>query len=420
LPMLQLGIEGERTLLKALLEYEELRCRIDEIDPSYLSEESRKIFEVISDNREMDSTRLCVQIYNKIGNQKFYDGDFITEVGANYLIDDYKELVGKNGLQRLCLEISKKLKKGDMKVDEAMEKFYAFQKESSSAFNYISIKEANELQKKAHTDIWNNRGNRLHWPFKFFEDILNGLRGKELVVVAGETGTGKTAFMLNAAALWASFGKTVGYISLEIDVVDLKDRMHQKDFAVNLSAESEKLDGQERERLLREIDKTGEQRLFFCDSGVRSVHSIIAGIKLMHHIHRFDVVFIDYLQLMTCPGKQTKDMEIGEIMGSLKALAMEIRVPIIVGSQLNREVGKNDKGIPRLSNLRESGTIEHSADVVILLYRPILYDRNASPDEYQAIVAKQRSGRTGTLYMHFDMKRQIMQGVVPGERAYAR
>ena len=185
MPMLQLGIEGERTLLKALLEYEELRCRIDEIDPSYLSEESRKIFEVISNNREMDSTRLCVQIYNKIGNQKFYDGDFITEVGANYLIDDYKELVGKNGLQRLCLEISKKLKKGDMKVDEAMEKFYAFQKESSSAFNYISIKEANELQKKAHTDIWNNRGNRLHWPFKFFEDILNGLRGKELVVVAG-------------------------------------------------------------------------------------------------------------------------------------------------------------------------------------------------------------------------------------------
>ncbi|MDD4826924.1 MAG: DnaB-like helicase C-terminal domain-containing protein, partial [Mesotoga sp.] len=216
--------------------------------------------------------------------------------------------------------------------------------------------------------------------------------------------------MLNTADRWAAEGKTIGYISLEIDVVDLKNRMHQKDFDINLSAESEKLSEEGRLLLNDAIDRTMDQKMYFCDSGVRSVHEIIAGIKLMNMLHQFDVVFIDYLQLMSCPGKQSKDAEIGEIMGSLKALAMDIKVPIIIASQLNREVGKNDKGIPKLSNLRESGTIEHSADVVILIYRPILYNKSLSLNEYHAIVGKQRNGKTGTIYMDFNMTRQFIEG----------
>ncbi len=409
-PMYPLDSAGESSLLEAFIEYEEIRYRLDEIDSNYLSKQSREVFKIICDNRTMERASLMKLVHDALGSSSLPVGEYLLETNASRLIDEFKEAVKRDRFQLLIDELSGKLKKHQIDVEQVQQRINDFCKEES-AFNYISTKEANELQKQSHLDLWNNESKRLYWPFAFFEDVLNSLRGKELVVVAGETGTGKTAFMINAASHWSRFGKTVGYISLEVDVVDLKDRIHQKDFDVNLSAESDKLSEKDRKRLLASIDDTANQNLFFCDSGERSINKMIAGIKLMNQLHKFDVFFIDYLQLVSCPGKATKDMEIAEIMGSLKALAMEIRVPIIIGSQLNREVSKNDRGIPRLSNLRESGTIEHSADVVLFLYRPILYNRDASPWEYQVIVAKQRSGRTGTLYMEYNMARQTMKGL---------
>ncbi len=408
--MMILDIRSERQVLKALIHYIELRCRIGEIDRRFLSQESQIIYDIISKNIDKDSTLILMEIYNRLERFDVNDVDLVAENYANNLIDYFKETLRNKKFRFLLNQISRAMKQGSMKLEDATEKIMSFLHESSSGFKYVDMKEANMLLLQFHMDVWANKSKKLDWPFRYSNTVLNSLRGKELVVVAGETATGKTSFMLNTAARWAAEGKTIGYISLEIDVVDLKNRIHQKDFDINLSAESEKLSKEGRLLLNDAIDRTVDQKMFFCDSGVRSVHEIIAGIKLMNMLHQFDAVFIDYLQLMSCPGKQSKDAEIGEIMGSLKALAMDIKVPIIIASQLNREVGKNDKGIPRLSNLRESGTIEHSADVVILIYRPILYNKSDSLSEYHAIVAKQRNGKTGTIYMDFNMTRQVIEG----------
>ncbi len=408
--MMILDVRSERQVLKALIHYINLRCRIDDIDRRFLSQESQIIYDIISKKRDKDPTLILMEMYNRVERFDVDDVDLVSENEANNLIDSFNRTLRNKKFRFLLNQISRAMEKDNMEMEDATGKIMSFLHESSSGFKYVDMKQANMLLKQFHTDVWANKSKKLHWPFRYFNTVLNSLRGKELVVIAGETATGKTSFMLNTADRWAAEGKTIGYISLEIDVVDLKNRIHQKDFDINLSAESEKLSEEGRYLLNDAIDKTVDQKMFFCDSGVRSVHEIIAGIKLMNMLHQFDVVFIDYLQLMSCPGKQSKDAEIGEIMGSLKALAMDIKVPIIIASQLNREVGKNDKGIPKLSNLRESGTIEHSADVVILIYRPILYNKSQSLNEYHAIVAKQRNGKTGTIYMDFNMTRQFIEG----------
>jgi len=286
--MMILDVRSERQVLKALIHYINLRCRIDEIDRRFLSQESQIIYDIISKKRDKDPTLILMEMYNRVERFDVDDVDLVSENAANNLIDDFNETLRNKKFRFLLNQISRDMGQGSMGVEAATERIMSFLHESSSGFKYVDMKQANMLLKQFHTDVWANKSKKLHWPFRYFNTVLNPLRGKELVVIAGETATGKTSFMLNTADRWAAEGKTIGYISLEIDVVDLKNRMHQKDFDINLSAESEKL-SEEGQLLLNDaIDRTMDQKMFFCDSGVRSVHEIIAGIKLMNMLHQFD------------------------------------------------------------------------------------------------------------------------------------
>ena len=208
--MMILDIRSERQVLKALIHYIELRCRIGEIDRRFLSQESQIIYDIISKNIDKDSTLILMEIYNRLERFDVNDVDLVAENYANNLIDYFKETLRNKKFRFLLNQISRAMKQGSMKMEDATEKIMSFLHESSSGFKYVDMKEANRLLEQFHADVWENRSKRLDWPFRYFNTVLNGLRGKELVVIAGETATGKTSFMLNTAAHWAAEGKPIG------------------------------------------------------------------------------------------------------------------------------------------------------------------------------------------------------------------
>ena len=140
-------------------------------------------------------------------------------------------------------------------------------------------------------------------------------------------------------------------------------------------------------------------------------------------MYGIQVAFVDYLQLMRTKGGDNRDIEIGIMTRTLKQLAMELNIPIIIGSQLNRRVNDNPDGRPRLVNLRESGNIEQDADIVVFVYRPIFFAVNGrlgkgedaiavSENEFEVIIEKQRNGMLGTAYMSYDAQnRNFREGV---------
>ena len=128
-------------------------------------------------------------------------------------------------------------------------------------------------------------------------------------------------------------------------------------------------------------------------------------MKLFHDV---DVIFIDYLQLLRTEESLNRDGEIGLITRTLKLLAMELDIPVIIGSQLNRRTEMNNDGRPRLSNLRESGNIEQDADIVQFVYRPFFYVNSSKETDFEVIVGKQRNGPLGTAKLYYDTERQLI------------
>ncbi len=157
--------------------------------------------------------------------------------------------------------------------------------------------------------------------------------------------------------------------------------------------------------------------LFVDDAASLTILELRARARVAHRKHQIAAVFVDYLQLMHAPGKESRQIEVAEISRGLKALAKELRVPVVAMAQLNRNPEDRAGNRPRMSDLRESGAIEQDADVIMLLHRESYYKDKAkaaasdgapagqpNPDDYKAelIIAKQRNGPTGTVELLFD------------------
>lgn len=250
--------------------------------------------------------------------------------------------------------------------------------------------------------------------FADFDKMTSGMHGGEMVVIAARPSMGKTSLAMNIAEHVAIEERLpVGVFSLEMTSESLVLRMLCSRSRVNLrNVRDGFLAERDFPKLTGSAGKLANAPLYIDDSSGLSILQLRAKARRMFQQHGIKLFVIDYLQLLNSTSRraENRQQEIADISNGVKALAKELNVPVIVLSQLNRELEKDKNRKPRLSDLRESGAIEQDADLVCLLYKPSSGDEDeasgASSSEQDAVavnlyIAKQRNGPTGDVNLTF-------------------
>jgi replicative DNA helicase len=230
---------------------------------------------------------------------------------------------------------------------------------------------------------------------------LNGYSKDELIIIAARPGKGKTAYVLSEMYFWGYAGYPIGIFSLEMSAVQLMMRIASMITGINSETLTKKKLSDEEFMKFNQCLGAIESMPFFIDD---TAHLNIADLRLKARAlvtkHKCRVIIVDYLQLMqgSGRGKGNREAEISEISRGLKLIAKENHVPVIALSQLSRDVEKRG-GKPKLSDLRESGSIEQDADVVAFIHRPD--DKDHPEDEAYFLIEKNRAGSLGGAKMRW-------------------
>jgi replicative DNA helicase len=249
--------------------------------------------------------------------------------------------------------------------------------------------------------------------FSDLDEITSGLQCGEMIIVAARPSMGKTALALNLAEQIALLNKPVGIFSLEMGKQQLVQRM----LAARSGIDSQRLRrnmlrADDYRALLNACDTMLDAPIYIDDTPGLSLLQLRAKARRMKQKHEIAAVVIDYLQLMSSGRRvESRQLEVSEISRGVKAMARELDVPVICLSQLNRAAEQREGHRPRMSDLRESGSIEQDADVIALLHREEYYHQSdpnwadENPDKCgmaELIIAKQRNGPTGTVRLTWD------------------
>ena len=248
--------------------------------------------------------------------------------------------------------------------------------------------------------------------FSGLDERLLGLRGGQMVVIGARPGVGKTSFCLNLAVNAAESGATVAFFSLEMSEVEIAQRLLSARSLIKLTdIRSANIKPNQWPQILEATEDLRQLNILIDDTPGTTVTEIRAKARRMLHGKERGIVIIDYLQLLSTPaGANRNDNRatiVGEMSRNIKIMAKDLDVPVVALSQLNREVEGRTGKRPQLSDLRESGSIEQDADIVILLDRSMTAEeaeRQDRPGEgiTSFIIAKNRSGPLGIIDMRFD------------------
>ena len=241
--------------------------------------------------------------------------------------------------------------------------------------------------------------------FTNFDDKTSGLQKSDLVIIAGRPSMGKTSFAMNLAEHVALNNEnSVAVFSMEMPGEQLALRMMSSLGRIDShNLRTGKLDDHDWPRLISSVNMLSKAKLFIDDTAALTPTELRARTRRLKREHGLDLVIIDYLQLMQVGGStENRATEISEISRSLKALAKELQVPIVALSQLNRSVEQRPDKRPVMSDLRESGSIEQDADVILFIYRDEVYNPDSNDKgTAEIIIRKQRNGPIGTVRLSF-------------------
>jgi len=252
--------------------------------------------------------------------------------------------------------------------------------------------------------------------FKDLDNKLAGLQKSDLLILAARPAMGKTAMALNLAQNVAvKAGQPVLLFSLEMSKEQLVDRMLASEAGVNSwNLRTGNMSDSDFEKIGHAMGSLSEAKLYIDDTPGITVSEMRTKARREAHKHDLGLIIVDYLQLMSggakFAGSNNRVQEVSEISRGLKLIAREMNVPVIALSQLSRSVESRSPQIPQLSDLRESGTIEQDADVVMFLYRDDYYnpDTSEKPNILDVIISKHRNGPTGRVELYFDREKQKM------------
>jgi replicative DNA helicase len=243
--------------------------------------------------------------------------------------------------------------------------------------------------------------------FADIDKMTRGFQRGDLIIVAARPSMGKTSLVLNIAQHVATNNRVAGFFSLEMSKEQLFMRMLASEAKIdNFRLMSGQIGQKEYGNITHALETLSDAHLYIDDTAGAGVLEMRAKARRLQAEHGLDLLAVDYIQLMTGRGRyENRTLELASISRSLKGLAKELNVPIVVLSQLSRAPEARSDRRPQLADLRESGALEQDADVVILIFREEMYKQSTEPAETdgiaELIVAKQRNGPTGVVKLAF-------------------
>lgn len=240
--------------------------------------------------------------------------------------------------------------------------------------------------------------------YRKLDKMSSGFQKGDFIVLAARPSMGKTALALSLVASAANNGHTIGFFSLEMSAEQLTLRLLSSESGIPLhNIKNATISSEEWIEVTNVAARLAEVKIFIDDTAAISIMDLRARARKLKLEHNVQMIVIDYLQLLhSSRNHENRHQEVSEISRSLKALAKELEIPVISLSQLSRAVDSRMDKRPMLSDLRESGAIEQDADLIMFLYRDIVYNPEAeNPALTELIIGKQRNGPTGTVYLHF-------------------
>lgn len=420
------SIEAEQAVLGAIiLEGDSITKAIEILSPDdFYREAHRKIYnsmlELFDKNEPIDLITITENLRDKgeleeIGGLS-YLSNLATVIPTAANIRYHAKLVREKALLRAviraCTEIVTKVYEEPEDAEEMLdyaEKLIFEISEKRTNTSFFQMKDVVKHTFKMIESMYERKAVITGIPsgFKDLDELTSGFQPGDLIIIGGRPGMGKTAFSLNIAQhVGVELGEPVAFFSLEMSKEQIAMRLLSSLAMVNASALRKGfISKRDWERLTDSAVKLSEAPIYVDDSSQLSVLEIRAKARrLKMEKGKLSLIIIDYLQLMRSrTAYDRREQEISEISRSLKAMAKELKVPVIALSQLNRSVEKTTDRRPTLANLRESGAIEQDADVIIFLYRDEVYNKKntANKGKAEVIVAKQRNGPTDTINLTF-------------------
>ncbi len=411
------NLEAERsTIGAAMLSKEALMDVSEEVRAEdFYNEAHREIFGAIMDlyrdNVAVDMLTVCEELNKKkaldmVGGRA-YIATLTSEVPSTANAGEYAKIVAEKAMMRQLINVSEEISaKGyDDKVPatELIDRaeadiFRVAQKRQKNDYAKIqdvllkNLKQIDEAQKTTGSVVGLPTG------FKTLDEVTSGLHKSDLIILAARPGMGKTAFALNIAEQSAiKAGASVLIFSLEMS----QEQLGQRLIAMQARVESEKLkkgelDRKDWDRINVALNELNGTKIVIDDTPGVSIMEMRNKCRRLKAEQGLDLIVVDYLQLMTFDGRaDSRQQEISALSRHLKLLAREMDCPVIVLSQLSRAPELRQDKRPMLSDLRESGSIEQDADIVIFLYRDDYYNENTEkPGICEVHLAKHRSGST--------------------------
>jgi len=234
---------------------------------------------------------------------------------------------------------------------------------------------------------------------KTLDRILSGFQKESLVILAARPSVGKTSLAINMAQYAAlNYDKSVAFFSLEMGISEITERMISQQAGIeNWKIKHAQLNSEEMEKYSIAMGELNDLRFFIDDTPGISVLEMRTKLRRLAMKVPIDLVVVDYLQLCKSYVNESRVQQVSDISQGLKNLAREMKVPVIALSQLSRAVESREDSRPQLSDLRDSGSIEQDADVVMFLSRPVKDNR----EDYLLSIAKHRAGATGEIPLFF-------------------
>ena len=347
--------------------------------------------------------------------------NFLTNVvpsAANYKF--YVDIVKSNSIRRMLIKSGQNIiesaysneDKDDVLSNAEAEIYSIAENEEVSQLEHIgkpngAIKSVLDKFDKVAKDPNSLRG--LSTGYRDVDDITNGLQNSDLILLAARPSVGKTSFAMNLVTnIAVKEGKSCAVFSLEMSKEQLTQRALCSLAKVPMqNALTGKMSSDEWKRIWTATKQLENSKLFIDDSSLTTPATLLSKCRrLKAKEGKLDLIMIDYLQLMTSDSrkKENRQSEISEISRNLKVAAKELNVPIVVLSQLSRDIEKREGHRPQLSDLRDSGAIEQDADIVMFLHNPEKYNDSPTAEEpgvVELIFAKHRNGRVGSVKLRW-------------------
>lgn len=429
------SLEAEMSLLGSLLLDKDAMLKVADLirEEDFYKDANARIFEIISElyskNEPADlltlSTRLEEKGILESCGGRTYLATLVNAVPTASNVVNYANIVHRKAVRRRLLSASHEISRLGYEEENEIEKVLDEAQQSLFAVSQIHFKQTFTPIRSILTDAFDRiddlhkhkgqlRG--LQTGFTQLDNLLAGLQKSDLIILAARPSVGKSSLALDMVRHIATKLKApVGLFSLEMSKEQLVDRMLCSQAGIDLwrmrtGRLSDRPEDDDFPRIGHAIGVLSEAPIYIDDSGSLNILQLRTKARRLQSEHGLGLIVIDYLQLMDSTSGKTDNrvQEVAEISRGLKALARELNIPILALSQLSRTVEQSKPAIPKLSHLRESGSIEQDADVVLFIYRKSA-DRNyrledIPPDERNTAeihIAKHRNGPTGLVKTAF-------------------